>query len=43
MTEGVAEILQTGDPIHPGNDDVFYCQHTVGNTAGQGKGDKAKK
>lgn len=43
MMEGDAEIMQTGDLIHPGNDDVSYCQHTMGNTAGQGKGDRAKK
>lgn len=43
MMEGDAEIMQTGDLIHPGNDDVSYCQHMMGNTAGQGKGDRAEK
>lgn len=42
MMEGDAEIMQAGDFIHPGNDDVSYSRHTTGNTVGQGKSDMAK-
>lgn len=38
-----AEIMQTGNSIHPGNDNISYCQHTVGDAAGQGKGDNTNK
>lgn len=38
--EGGAEIMQTVNSNHPGNDDVSYCQHTVGYTAEWGKEDK---
>lgn len=32
--EGEAEI----NSFHPGSADVSYCQHTVGDTEGQGGG-----
>lgn len=41
--EGHAEIRQPRNSIHPGNDDVSCCQHTVGDMAGQGEGDDTNK
>ena len=41
--EGGADIMQTGNSIHPGNDDVSCCQHTVGDTVGWEEGDNTNK
>lgn len=43
---GWRDMLRSGmtrNSIHPGNDDVSCCQHTVGDMAGQGEGDDTNK